>query len=312
MDFARIRYIERCITHDAGGRESHRRGIEQGDPFSMPGAVQVGHWAGIMQTILDLPVPTWIHPVDVAGEISSERKAKSMGILNDVDDAKSVEDRFPFLPDGRHRLVVTRIFEFKSKKHGDAAGTEMVLLESDNPSAKVGQVYCNLFFVKRAPKFVGDTQELDRFVDFCGKVKGVDNLPAAKQATRLFLTNQDTQPARGVQIVCEARTQVQLEKGTKQPKRDATTGKELTYSVRSFEVVTEQTEADVTAARAELDAAYPIKEARVTAPAAVQQATQPAPVQPTHVTMQVQPSATLPVGGAPKGNLLGNLLGGRK
>lgn len=233
-------------------------------------------------------------------------KAKTMGILDDVDDAKSVEDRFPFLPEGRHKLAVLRIFEFKSKKHGDAAGTEVVLLESDNPTAKVGQVYCNLFFVKRAPKFVGDTQELNRLVDYCGKIKGVDSLLEAKQATRLFLTNQDSQPARGVQVICNARTASQVDKATKQPKRDPNTGKELTYSVRTFEAV-DQTLEEVTSLRAELDTAYPTKGA-VAAPAAP--AAPVAPAQPTHVTMQVQPSATLPAAQpAAKGNLLGNLLG---
>lgn len=132
----------------------------------------------------------------------------NQAIISRLNQAKPVEDRDPYIGEGVHTLCVQNLFDYNSKKHGDSVGLTAVVVESTNPQHQPGtRAFCG-FFPNKKPNFIGDQQELDRLVDFCGKLKGKDlTLPQAVEASYECLDQQvqAQQRFRGYVIKCEVR-----------------------------------------------------------------------------------------------------------
>jgi hypothetical protein len=251
VDFARVNHLTDVFKHDY----DDGRGNYSGNTIDhIPGS-----FIGASLAILRLPVPTWTDPGTVSGEIDRS-KGKSMSqVLGRIDAAKKVEDRYPFLPDGTHEVVVLRVYEWDSTDHGASVGGEFLCLNSTG-GAVPGQVYANLWMTSRKPNFKGDTQELDRFVDFAGKAASVgDDLNAAKWNAKQMMEHQDTQPARGIRLKVHCATKEQTEgKGANKRVKLDNNGKPKTFSTRVWESIP-QTAEDVVSAREEVDKAYPMR-----------------------------------------------------
>ena len=186
-----------------------------------------------------------------------------MGILDQVDRATEIESRTPFLPKGVHKVAIQKIYRFESKKNGESVAAEVLLLESDNPQAKILGTYVQFFLVSAKPKWVGDQTQLDNLVSFCGKLAGATTLDESKKATKDILNDQTAQPARGAVIVVDCYTQ-----HPKVPKIGAD-GKPIGYHKQRFEAVA-QTMEEIASVRAELDASYPLVEKTVMSPPVAQ------------------------------------------
>ncbi len=184
--------------------------------------------------------------------------------------AKPVEDRDPFIDEGKHKLALAEYFLFDSKKHGQAIGARFVVLESTNPKHMPGQIVMQCWWINRAPNFVGDTGEIDRAADFVAKLQGV-TLAEAGDEVRKLLDGQAVQPARGMVIECVAITGTSKKDPTKK------------YTDRQWATIQQDRNA-VAGMRQWLDTNAPIRQQH----AAPAQAAPPPPQQPQYAAPPAQ------------------------
>jgi hypothetical protein len=200
--------------------------------------------------------------------------------------AKPVEDRDPFIADGKHKLALAEYFIFNSLKHGQAIGARFVVVESTNPAHAVGSTCFQGWYINKAPNFIGDSQEIDRAADFVAKLNGC-SLPEAGGEVQKLLDRAEMQPARGMVVACV---------GTSNPgrtKKDGTVGKPFTD--RSWTTI-QQGPAEVAAMRGWLDQVSPLRAhaAPVAPPAPAPQYAQPAPAPAPHPPPAAAPAAPAP------------------
>ena len=215
---------------------------------------------------------------DSKAQASSEAQVSAHeALIAKLRGAKPVEDRDPFIGEGKHKLALAEYFLFNSTKHGQAIGARFVVLESTNPKHTRGQVVFQGWYINRAAFFVGDQGEIDRAADFAAKLQGV-TLAESGDEIRKLLDAQAVQPARGMVIECTGIA------GTS--KKDPT----KSFTDRQWATIP-QTPQDVAGMRQWLDSVAPIRQQHVApAPAA-------APQQPQYA----QPPAQYPPAAPPQG-----------
>lgn len=214
-----------------------------------------------------------------------------MSVLGRMGSAKSVEERNPFIGDGRHKVAVERYFVFDSKQHGRSIGVELFVIESERPATPQeiaagapamvpgfapGTTLFKAWNINRGPKYPGDKceDEQNEALTFLARLVGGTDDDARKVAHATLDDapdgpNQQRNALRGMVIVVEGRTQIRT-------KKDGTQSKPYMQLTWQHHVDAEDP-AKIGSMRASLDQVKPIQARNAPAPAAAPQAYAAAP-----------------------------------
>jgi len=212
VDFHRINHVQHVFVTDYDtykGREVESR------------AFLPLRWTSAVMGILDLPVPTYVEPAPVSGEIDvAARRTKDTvmawgnnngqgngygqgqsygqddvyGRLNNTREIGGA--RFPFIEGGKHKLAVVTLEEFMHSSDGPSVRGLFKVLEST--THKPGSYVVKIWKLVKPPKYNTQPSDGDKFADFCRKLKNAPiSYPIGNDIRVLMKERARDQLARG-------------------------------------------------------------------------------------------------------------------
>lgn len=118
-----------------------------------------------------------------------------------MNNTKTIQDRDPFIGEGKHRLVVRHLAPFNHTTYGESVRCTFEVLSSTNPTHTPGSRVAKLWFLVKPAKFPSQPTDMDRFADFIRKIKGApDGYQVGPDAAVLLRDRVNEQLARGMVI----------------------------------------------------------------------------------------------------------------
>jgi hypothetical protein len=225
VDFARLNYIKHTVETDFDVRT--RREVKSE-------AICVTRYLGTMAAILALPVPTYVEPAPVSGEIDTSKRRPANGkgrtdmwnqnngngngygqqddVYGRLNNTKDVGGaRFPFI-EGSGKYALCVLEEFPHSSDGPSARALLKVLECKDGKHAPGTFVVKIWKLVKPSKFQGQATDADMFADFCRKLKGAPaGYPIGNDIRVLMKERSNEQLARGTVIEAVA---VPNKKGT--------------------------------------------------------------------------------------------------